>query len=198
MDTLEAWASVDPVGQLPSDLAHKPGAPGDRRPDTLTEELRGQERWPWPPGARPVTGNATGSTGGHTAGSSHHWAEVPLSLPQEVGGGEDRHPSSDGGETETQAGLLTEEPRLTSPRPPVCTPCSPSPSPKSRPSVTLTHSHGRGTPRDVHSLSLIPEPLKYPPTPRSAHQPPKATSEPRSRVPPQVQVGGCKLPQAPA
>lgn len=198
MDTQEAWASVDSVGRLPSDLAHKPGALGGRCPDTLTEELRGQERWPWPPSARPATGNATGSLGDTPLAPPTTGQKSVCPSPQEVGGGEDRHPFSDGGETETQVGLLMEEPRLTSPRPPVCTACNPFLSPERRPSVTLTHSHGRGTPRAVHSLSLIPEPLKYAPTPRSAHQPPKATSEPRSRVPPRVQVGGCELPQAPA
>lgn len=60
LDTQEAWASVDPAGWLPSDLAHKPGAPGGGRPDTLREGLQDQARWPWPRG--PGAGSATRST----------------------------------------------------------------------------------------------------------------------------------------
>lgn len=103
--------------------------PREAGAQTLVEELWGQERQPWPPSARLVTGKATGSTGGHTAGSSHHWAEVPLSLPPGDGRGEDRHRSSDG-ETETQVGLLTEEPRLTSPSHPSAPPAAPRPAPR--------------------------------------------------------------------
>ena len=130
LDTQEAWASVDSVGRLPSDLAHKPGALGGRCPDTLTEELRGQERWPWPPSARPATGNATGSLGDTPLAPPTTGQKSVCPSPQEVGGGEDRHPFSDGGETETQVGLLMEEPRLTTQGPPSAPPATPSSAPR--------------------------------------------------------------------
>ena len=130
LHTQEAWAPVDPVGWLPRDLAHKPGALGSRRPDTLTEELRGQERWPWVPRARPATGNATGPLGDTPLAPPTTGQKSLCPSPQEVGGGEDRHPSSDGGETETQVGLLMEEPRLTSPSPPSAPPAVPRPAPR--------------------------------------------------------------------